>query len=128
MRTANFPLYILKLLQSFLKERSFQVIVKGELSHVQQIPYGVPQGAVLSPILYNIFTSDMVMVNGVEYFLFADDTGFVAVDKKAEVVIEKLQTAQKAIEDYQRQWRIRINPSKTQAIFFTRRRNQRFLP
>lgn len=70
----------------------------------------------------------MVMVNGVEYFLFADDTGFVAVDKKAEVVIEKLQTAQKAIEDYQRQWRIRINPSKTQAIFFTRRRNQRFLP
>lgn len=128
MRVADFPLYILKLLQSFLMQRSFQVIVNGELSRAHQIPYGVPQGAVLSPVLYNIFTADIVTVNDVEYFLFADDTGFVAADKTPEVIIEKLQSAQDAIENYQRRWRIRINPMKTQAIFFTRRRNQRFLP
>lgn len=68
------------------------------------------------------------MVNGVEYFLFADDTGFIASDRKPEVITEKLQSAQDALEDYQRRWRIKINPAKTQAIFFTRRRSRRFLP
>ena len=68
------------------------------------------------------------MVNGVEYYLFADDTGFVAADKSPEEIIEKLQSAQDALESYQLRWRIKINPAKTQAIFFTRRRSQRFLP
>ena len=128
MKLAEFPTYILKLLNSFLKQRSFQVAVDGVLSRRQQIPFGVPQGAVLSPALYNIFTSDLVMVNGVEYYLFADDTGFVAADKSAEAIIEKLQSAQNSLESYQQKWRIKINPAKTQAIFFTRRRSERFLP
>lgn len=128
MKLANFPLYVLKAIQSFLKQRSFQVAVGGELSHSQQVPCGVPQGAVLSPMLYNIFTSDVVMKDGVQYYLFADDTGFVAADKKPEIVIEKLQSAQDELENYQRRWRIKINPNKSQAIFFTRRRSARFLP
>lgn len=128
MKLAGFPQYILKLLHSFLKNRSFQVIVDGELSRPQLIPFGVPQGAVLSPILYNIFTSDVVMVNGVEYYMFADDTGFASADKHPEIIIEKLQSAQNKLEDYQRRWKIKINPAKTQAIFFTRRRSERFLP
>lgn len=128
MKLADFPQYILKLLYSFLNNRSFQVVVDGELSHHQQIPFGVPQGAVLSPILYNIFMSDLVMIDGIEYYLFADDTGFVAFDKNPKLIIEKLQSAQDALEGYQRRWKIKINPTKTQAIFFSRRRSQRFLP
>ncbi|KAL1395162.1 hypothetical protein pipiens_011446 [Culex pipiens pipiens] len=56
MKLAGYPVYILKLLNSFLKPHSFQVAVDGALSCRQEIPFGVPQGAVLSPALYNIFT------------------------------------------------------------------------
>lgn len=128
MKVAHFPLYIIKFLQSFLKERCFQVVVNGELSVCKPIPFGVPQGCVLSPALYNIFTADVVMVDGVSYYFFADDTGFVAADKMPEVVIEKLQMAQNALEDFQQRWKIKVNPAKTQAIFFTRRRSQMYLP
>lgn len=128
MKIAEFPVHILKIVQSFLKNRSFQVSVNGELSSLQQIPFGVPQGAVLSPTLYNIFTADMVMVDDVEYYLFSDDTGYVATDTDPVIIVTKLQAAQNALESFQKRWRIKINPAKTQAIFFTRRRSLRRLP
>ena len=128
MRLTEFPMYILKLLHAFLKGRTFQVSVDGELSSPQQIPFGVPQGAVLSPSLYNIFTSDVAMVDEAEYFFFADDTGFVATDKDPQNIIDHLQSAQDTLENYQRRWKIKVNAAKTQAVFFTRRRSQRYLP
>lgn len=128
MVQGNFPMSTMKIVRSFLKERSFHVAVDGEVSDRKQIPFGVPQGAVLSPILYNIFTADLVMIDHVQYYLFADDTGFVVSHRDPTVVVDKLQQAQQALESYQQQWKIRINPNKTQAIFFTRKRSPRNLP
>lgn len=128
MLQGNFPLYILKIIRSFLLNRSYQVAVNGQLSDRKLIPFGVPQGAVLSPTLYNIFTADLVMLDGVQYYLFADDTGFIASDPDPVIVVTKLQAAQNAIEDYQKRWKIKINAGKSQAIFFTRKRSPRNLP
>lgn len=128
MLVAGFPMYLIKIVQSFIKNRCFEVNVNGAASDRRNIPYGVPQGSVLSPILYNIFTADVVMVDGVLYFIFADDTAFVATDSDPTIVITKLQAAQNAIEGYQRKWKMKINPIKTQAIFFSNRRSPRHLP
>ena len=128
MLQGNFPMYILKLTRSFLSNRSYQVCVNGHLSDRHGVPFGVPQGAVLSPTLYNIFTADLVMLEDVKYYLFADDTGFIASDSDPTIVLTKLQAAQNAIERYQRKWKIKTNAEKSQAIFFTRKRSPRKLP
>lgn len=128
MLAADFAMPLLKVLLSFLKDRSFQVSVNGCLSERKPIPFGVPQGSVLSPVLYNIFVSDVEMVNDVEYYLFADDTGFIASGEDPSIVICNLQGAQDALESYYRKWKIKVNPLKTQAIFFTWKRSQRNLP
>lgn len=128
MLAASFGMPLLKILLSFLKHRSFQVHVNGSLSENKRIPFGVPQGSVLSPVLYNIFVSDVVMVNDGEYYLFADDTGFVASDENPSEVICKLQHAQDSLESYYQRWKIKVNPLKTQAIFFTWKRSNRNLP
>lgn len=128
MKVADFPQDILMLLHSFLNYRRFEVVVNGKLSECKSIPFGVPQECVLSAVLYNIFTADVVMVNEVTYYFFADDTGFVVADKKPESVIVNLQMAQDALKDFQQRWRIKVNPAKTQSIFFTRRRSQVYLP
>ena len=67
----------LKWIASFLKGRSQRIIVKGELPDTQLLDFGVPQGSILSPKLFNLyaqsFTSTMkskVVVN-VEWY--ADD-------------------------------------------------------
>ena len=52
------PQYITKIVTSFLADRSFVVTINGSLSHPIQIKYGVPQGAVLSPLLYNVYTHE----------------------------------------------------------------------
>lgn len=123
-----FPVYLTKIIQSFLEERSFQVIVRDQLSQIYSIPFGVPQGSTLSPVLYNIFTSDVPKLDGVCYYFFADDTGFSATDVSPDEITTTLQAASNSLADYQAKWRIKVNPMKTQAIFFTRKRSTRHLP
>lgn len=122
------PMYLVKILYSYLKNRTFRVSVNGSLSSQHQIPFGVPQGSVLSPVLYNVFTSDVVMIDGVIYTFFADDTGYLVVDSDPEIITTHLQAAENALENFQKKWRIKVNPSKTQAIFFTKKRATRNLP
>lgn len=128
MLLGNFPLRILKIIRCFLMDRSFRVSVNGHFSDPVRVPFGVPQGSVLSPTLYNIFSADIVKVDGVQYYLFADDTGFLVAHRDSNVVIDKLQHAQDSIQEYQRKWKVKVNPAKSQAIFFTRRRSPRHLP
>jgi Reverse transcriptase (RNA-dependent DNA polymerase) len=52
-------IFLARSIFSFIKGRSFQVSVGSAKSSSHNIPFGVPQVAILSPILYNIFTSDV---------------------------------------------------------------------
>lgn len=92
--SSNCPVYLTKMIQSYLSGRYFAVSVHGCSSSTYRIPFGLPQGSVLSPTLYNVFTADIIMVDGVTYAFFADDTAFLATDRDPEIVTTKLQHAQ----------------------------------
>lgn len=125
----KFPLYLVKIIKSFLLNRSFYVSVGREKSTPFQVVAGVPQGSTLSPVLYNIFTSDLkIPPETCEVALFADDTAFYYSHKNPSKIISHLNRASKYLSDYCSQWKIKLNAAKTQATFFTRRRCQRLLP
>lgn len=113
---------IIKFLASFLKERNFQVRVNGELSQQQEMKFGVPQGAVLSPVLYNIYTSDPPLAGEYETAMFADDTAKYRTAKTIKPIVKALSRAAEDISKYTHKWKIGINGDKTKAILFTRRR------
>lgn len=48
---------------------------------MKEIKAGVPQGSVLGPILYLIYTADLPELETVTIATFADDTAILAVDK-----------------------------------------------
>jgi hypothetical protein len=125
---SNCRLYLAKIIASFLSGRSFHVCVNKSISSSHPIPYGVPQGAILSPSLYNFFTADSPLGDECETATFADDTAIYMSDGNPNVVCTALQRHLDTLSSYFKQWKIKINPSKTQAIYFTRCWAPRKLP
>jgi len=115
----NFSVNTVKF-NSFLSDRKFKVSVEGELSSPTEIQAGVPQGSVLSPILYNLYINDAPQTPGTYLALFADDTCIYATDRKAGFVTRKLQRGLTYVELWCERWNIKINEDKTQAIYFSR--------
>ena len=122
--TTNAPKYIIKIIRSFLESRSFQVVVQGSKSATHNINFGVPQGSVLSPTLYSIYTYDLPVNTHCSIALFADDTALFSSSRFAKTIIKALEKTAKELQRYFNKWKIKLNESKTQAIFFTRRRTK----
>jgi hypothetical protein len=92
MINLNFPQYLTCMVSNFLQDRSFHVDVNGAQSHTYDIPFGVPQGAVLSPTLYNIYyTHDIPKSPKTKLALFADDTAFYSSSAKVIDITDALQ-------------------------------------
>ncbi|KAL4131086.1 hypothetical protein QTP88_008435 [Uroleucon formosanum] len=70
----NIPHLLVKLIDSFLTDRTFTIKLKDHLSTSREIEAGVPQESCLSPLLYLIYTNDFPILKSVTVSLFADDT------------------------------------------------------
>ena len=121
MLKLNFPLPLIKTVRSFLSERTFSVFIKGQFSETKAIKYGVPQGAVLSPTLYNIFTYDIVRETTNNIALFADDTALYHSSENSADIVTHLQHTGRKVQQYMNKWKINLNKQKTQALFISNR-------
>ena len=68
---------VLDWVQSFLTDRTQQIACSGQLSPVQLVLFEVPQGSVLGPLLYVLYTAELVLVvdrYGLSLHHYADDT------------------------------------------------------
>ena len=67
-----------KLFKSYLCERQFRTRANGEISDTFPIRSGVPQGSVLGPVLYLVYTSDLPTTENTLTGTFANDTVILA--------------------------------------------------
>jgi retron-type reverse transcriptase len=72
LKTLLPPPYFL-FFKSYLENRHFVTKVGSEFSHLSPILAGVPQGAISSPILYNIYAADQPTSTPTFVAEFADD-------------------------------------------------------
>lgn len=86
--------------------------------------YGLPQGACLSPTLYNVYTYDIPTINDCHLALFADDTALYTSHRLAGRITKSLENGIKKLHNYYKKWKIKLNETKTQVKFFTRRRTR----
>lgn len=124
----QFPVHTVKIIQSFLSNRYFKVKVSASYSSSRPIAAGVPQGAVLSPVLFNIYTADVPVPTTCEMAAFADDVAMLRTAKRADTIRRGLNDAVKDFTKYTRKWKLKVCPPKTKAVFFTRRRAARAFP
>lgn len=128
MINLNIPYELVKLIQSFLQDRTFRVFISSKSSTAFPISAGCPQGSCLSPLLYNLYTADIPKPNNCIISIFADDTAILCSGILASDIIRNLQSAMSVLLKYFQTWKIMINSEKSQAIYFTRKRKQCFIP
>ena len=72
---------LLSVLRDFLSAHTMRVTLDGSSSNGVNIVSGVPQGSVLGPLLFVLYTRDMFSVVENSMFNYADDSTLVAVVK-----------------------------------------------
>lgn len=81
-------------------------------------------GTVNSPILFNIYTSNVLTLFGwnspanTNSITFADDVIIYYADKGTTKIQEKLQDTLNRIQTYYYNWKLKINVSKCETILF----------
>ncbi|GFT22565.1 RNA-directed DNA polymerase from mobile element jockey [Trichonephila clavipes] len=114
----QFPDYLIKIIHNFSHNRAFRVRVNNSYSNTGSCLSGVPQGSVLSPYLYNIYTHDFPQHSTVSTCLFADDSAVLSQGVQLKYTIKTVQHFLDKLETWLTHWRIAINVDKSQAIVF----------
>ena len=115
----------LKFLKSYLKGRKQKVKIGSAFSKWLEINFGIPQGSILGPLLFNIFINDIFLfMNETDLCNFADDNTLYVSDTTVDKVIEKLKTDILNINKWFSNNSLVANPSKYQLMFLGLRQSE----
>jgi hypothetical protein len=117
-----FPHPAYALLKSYLSGRTFQVRYQAEYTTLYNIHSGVPQGSILGPILYSIFTADIPETEQTLIATHADDTAILASHPNPITATAHLQHHLNQSEQWLKRWRIQANGTKSTHDTFTLKR------
>jgi hypothetical protein len=116
-----------QLLQSYLCDQYFGDRQEDEYSGLKPIKAGVTQESVLGPVLYLIYTSNLPQPEGSTVATIADDTAIMAVGDDVEDATDKLQQAANKINNWTKQWLIKLNEDKSIHVNLTSERCRHIL-
>jgi len=91
----------------------------GETSSRFHSHSGVPQGSILCPLLYVLYTSDSPTSRETTLGTFADDTTLFATHEDPTIASRNLQEHLHIIEKWLKKWKIEVNEPKSSHITFT---------
>ena len=117
----------LELFVSYLSDRTQFVKLDGSLSESIHLPQGVPQGSVLGPILYSLYTSplsDIAHQHGMKCHFYADDSQFYVSFKTCclndmESSKSKMEACVHDIDVWMLCNRLKLNQDKTEVLIFS---------
>lgn len=71
----NIPITLVKWIKHFLKGRTQKVVIENHYSNPRKVTSGVPQGSILGPILFLLYSDDVdkTIEGSVKMYKFADD-------------------------------------------------------
>lgn len=116
------PLNLHLLIKSYISNRTFQIKINNSLSQPFCINAGVPQGSVLGPTLYLLFTADFPVAPNILVSTFADDTALSTSHMNPVLASLNMQIYLVNVEKWLNTWRITVNESKSTQITFTKKK------
>lgn len=118
------PSRIVQFVNRMIGHRSLQFVVNGEISAPYVTYKGVPQGSILSPLLFNIYTSKCrtALVNGCQILQFADDIVLYHRSRNAQRSAGIVGESVVALSRFLLRRGLVVSPSKSALIVFDRKR------
>lgn len=104
-----------QIIESLLSNRRFFVTLAGKQSRWRNTKNGLPQGSVLAPTLFNIYTNDQPIStdNNVKHFIYADDSAVAVQGNQFGIIEKKLTKTLETMSKYYNDNYLKPNPSKT---------------
>ena len=131
--TYGFDGLTLEWFKNYLSDRSFNVRCIGKKSEFVDYSVGVPQGSVLGPLLFSLYTGDLerlVMKYKLGFHQYADDTQIYGHCNNEST--EELQMRVSECVDEIASWMgancLKLNSEKTEVIWFSSLRNLKNIP
>ena len=109
-----------KAIESFLQSRMSRSFINSFTTEWNETKVGVPQGSVLSALLFLVFTKDLTegINNNSRY---ADDLNVYETDESPAVASKALEEDLIKIASWCKNWRLNANPAKTTCMLITNR-------
>ena len=107
-------IHLTDLIRTMLESRRFFVVLNGKKSRWRRQRNGLPQGSVLAPMLFNIYTNDQPVHADTRSFIYADDLCIASQGNDFNNIEASLTSALSTMTTYYDTNQRRANPSKTQ--------------
>ena len=115
---------VLDWFKSYLSDRVQCIKIGSILSDAKKLLYGVPQGSVLGPILFSLYTTPLSKViqnhPGISFQFYADDTQLYVhlTHKNVASALDKLSHCLEDVKRWLSTNKLKLNPDKTEFIVF----------
>ena len=127
LHTLNFSKVFLYWLVEYLKERTHFVQIDDKKSETLISGFGVPQGSILGPVLFNLYVADLNLhLKSCESLQYADDTSIYIQCKPKEInaAVSNITEDIENMQIWSQASNLVFNEKKTKSMYFCTRRLQ----
>ncbi len=114
----NMSSSVINWFKSYLSERSQSVNIGGTISKVLSVNTGVPQGSILGPLLFIVYTSDLpfCIAPNCNLFMYADDSTLTCSSSNINIIESSLNTALTSFHNWCVRNKLALNATKTKCM------------
>ena len=122
LHVLGFSKSFLRWVTDYLTGRKQFVQIDDRTSKSADVAFGVPQGSVLGPVLFNLYVNDLIdYLGSVNTIQYADDTTLYVSDKPTNinVCVQRLQLALDRLLSWCTECNLALNPIKTKFMLLS---------
>ena len=121
MLDQGIPQPIVRWIDCFLSNRQAKVRYGDNMSRSRTFSQGLPQGSVLSPLLFIIYINNLAkeLSDTDTVVMFADDVGILVTRREAKDAEVRAQELVDIVVKWSKKWKLTLNPIKSEVSTFT---------